>query len=123
MLDPTLSRTFASRVVFVAMCDKLFDVDKKLAILPQLATAYEWSADSKALTSKLRPDVTFHDGEKFDAAAVKFNIERHITLPGSNRPGELAPVTRVDLLDALTVRLNLSAPYSPLLTQLPTGPG
>ena len=64
---------------------------------------------------KLRPGVTFHDGEKLDAAAVKFNIERHKTMPGSNRRGELAPVTSVDVVDPMTVRLNLSAPFSPLL--------
>ena len=57
--------------------------------MPQLATGYEWSADSKALTIKLRHGVTFHDGEKLDAAAVKFNIERHKTMAGSNRRGEL----------------------------------
>jgi len=118
VLDPSLSRSFVGRVVFSALCDKLFDVDEKLAIQPQLASAYEWSADSKTLTLKLRPGVTFHDGEKFDAAAVKFNIERHKTLPGSNRRGELAPVATVDVVDPLTVRLNLSAPFSPLLAQL-----
>ena len=74
-----------------------------LAIQPQLATAYAWSADNKALTLKLRPGVTFHDGEPFDAAAVKFNIERHKTLAGSNRRGELAPVTTVDVLDPQSV--------------------
>ena len=118
VLDPSLSRSFVGRVVFSALCDKLFDVDEKLAIQPQLATGYEWSADSKTLTLKLRPGVTFHDGEKFDAAAVKFNIERHKTLPGSNRRGELAPVATVDVVDPLTVKLNLSAPFSPLLAQL-----
>lgn len=118
VLDPSLSRSFVGRVVFSALCDKLFDVDEKLAIQPQLATGYEWSADSKTLTLKLRPGVTFHDGEKFDAAAVKFNIERHKTLPGSNRRGELAPVNTVDVVDPLTVKLNLSAPFSPLLAQL-----
>ncbi len=118
VLDPTLARTFVGRVVFAALCDKLFDIDEKLAIVPQLATSYEWSADSKALTMKLRQGVTFHDGEKLDAAAVKFNIERHKTMPGSNRRGELAPVTSVDVLDPATVRLNLSAPFSPLLAQL-----
>ena len=118
VLDPSLARSFVGRVVFAALCDKLFDIDEKLAIQPQLATAYEWSADSKTLTLKLRPGVTFHDGEKFDAAAVKFNIERHKTLPGSNRRGELAPVASVDVVDAATVRLNLSAPFSPLLAQL-----
>ena len=118
VLDPSLARSFVGRIVFAGLCDKLFDIDEKLAIVPQLATAYEWSADSKTLTLKLRPGVTFHDGEKLDAAAVKFNIERHKNLPGSNRRGELAPVTSVDVVDPATVRLNLSAPFSPLLAQL-----
>jgi peptide/nickel transport system substrate-binding protein len=118
VLDPTLARTFVGRVVFAALCDKLFDVDEKLNIVPQLATSYEWSADRKALTLKLRRGVTFHDGEKFDAAAVKFNIERHKNMAGSNRRGELAPVTGVDVVDESTARLNLSAPFSPLLATL-----
>ncbi|MEO8738322.1 MAG: ABC transporter substrate-binding protein [Casimicrobiaceae bacterium] len=118
VLDPTLARTFVGRVVFASLCDKLFDIDEKLNIVPQLASSYEWSADSKALTLKVRPGVTFHDGEKLDAAAVKFNIERHKTLPGSNRRGELALVASVDVLDPMTVRLNLSAPFAPLLAQL-----
>ncbi len=118
VLDPTLARSFVGRIVFAGLCDKLFDIDEKLQIVPQLATAYEWSADSKALTLKIRPGVTFHDGEKLDAAAVKFNIERHKTMAGSNRRGELAPVTTVDVVDPMTVRLNLSAPFSPLLAQL-----
>jgi peptide/nickel transport system substrate-binding protein len=118
VLDPTLARSFVGRIVFSALCDKLFDIDEKLNIVPQLAEKHEWSADSKALTIKLRPGVTFHDGEKLDAAAVKFNIERHKTLAGSNRRGELAPVSSVDVIDPLTVRLNLSAPFSPLLAAL-----
>ncbi len=72
----------SGRIVFAALCDKLFDIDEKLNIVPQLATGYEWSADNKALTIKLRPGVTFHDGEKLDAAAVKYNIERHKTMAG-----------------------------------------
>ncbi len=118
VLDPTLARTFVGRVVFAALCDKLFDVDEKLNIVPQLATSYEWSADRKALTLKLRRGVTFHDGEKFDAAALKFNIERHKSMAGSNRRAELAPVTGVDVVDESTARLNLSAPFSPLLATL-----
>ena len=118
VLDPTLARTFVGRIVFAALCDKLFDVDEKLAIVPQLASGHEWSADSKALTIRIRPNVTFHDGEKLDAAAVKFNIERHKTMAGSNRRGELAPVASVDVVDPMTVRLNLTAPFSPLLAQL-----
>jgi len=118
VLDPTLARTFVGRIVFSALCDKLVDIDDKLNIVPQLATSWEWSADNKSLTMKLRQGVTFHDGEKFDAAAVKYNIERHKTMQGSNRRGELAPVSSVDVVDDQTVRLNLSAPFSPLLAQL-----
>ncbi len=117
-LDPTAARTFVGRIVFSALCDKLFDLDEKLNIVPMLATSYEWSADSKALTLKLRPGVTFHDGEKLDAAAVKFNLERHKNLPGSSRRAELAPVASVDVVDPQTVRLNLSAPAAPLLAVL-----
>ncbi|HEY7945822.1 MAG TPA: ABC transporter substrate-binding protein [Casimicrobiaceae bacterium] len=118
ILDPTLARTFVGRIVFSALCDKLFDIDEKLDIVSQLATSYQWSADHKALTLKLRKGVTFHDGEKFDAAAVKYNIERHKTMPGSNRRGELAPVSTVDVIDDETVRLDLSEPFAPLLAAL-----
>jgi hypothetical protein len=90
VLDPTLARSFVGRIVFSALCDKLFDIDEKLNPVPQLATSFQWAADNKSMTIKLRSGVTFHDGEKFDANAVKFNIERHKNLAGSNRRGELA---------------------------------
>jgi peptide/nickel transport system substrate-binding protein len=118
ILDPTLARTFVGRIVFSALCDKLFDLDEKLNIVPMLAASYQWSADNKALTLKLRPGVTFHDGEKMDAAAVKYSLERHKNMAGSNRRGELAPVTSVEVIDASTVRLNLAAPFAPLLAVL-----
>ncbi len=118
ILDPTLARTFVGRIVFAGLCDKLLDLDEKLNIVPQLATSYEWSGDNKTLTLKLRSGVTFHDGEKFDAAAVKFNLERHKNMQGSNRRGELAPVSSVEVADPSTVRIHLAAPFAPLLAVL-----
>ena len=118
VLDPTLARSFVGRIVFASLCDKLFDIDEKLAIVPQLASSYQWSPDHLSLTLKVRPGVTFHDGEKLDAAAVKFNIERHQNLAGSNRRGELLPVASVEVADPMTVRLHLSAPFAPLLSVL-----
>ena len=85
VLDPTLARTFVGRIVFAALCDKLFDLDEKLGSC-RSSRPYQWSADNKALTLKLRHGVTFHDGEKFDAAAVKFNLERHKTMAGLEPP-------------------------------------
>src|SRR5215212_984846 len=87
------------RIGLASLCDKLVDIDEKLTIVPQLATSWQWSADSKALTMKLRPGVTFHDGEKLDAAAVKFNLERHKNMPGSSRRAELASMESVDVVD------------------------
>ena len=52
VLDPSLARSFVGRIVFSGLCDKLLDIDDKLNIVPQLATSYEWLADSKALTMK-----------------------------------------------------------------------
>jgi peptide/nickel transport system substrate-binding protein len=118
ILDPTMARTFVGRIVFAGLCDKLFDLDEKLNVVPQLATSYEWSKDNKSLVIKLREGVTFHDGEKLDARAVKYNLERHKTMKGSNRRGELAEMSSVEALDATTVRINLAAPFAPLLAVL-----
>src|ERR1700716_2466610 len=62
-LDPTLSRFYTTRIVFAAMCDKLFDIDEKANIVPQLALSHETSEDGKTVIIKLRPGVKFHDGE------------------------------------------------------------
>ena len=118
ILDPTLARTYVGRIVFSAVCDKLFDIDEKLNIVPQLALSHETSADGKEVTIKLRPGVQFHDGEPLDAEAAKFSIERHLTLPGSFRKPELASLDHVEVVDPLTIKLVLKAPFSPLIAQL-----
>jgi peptide/nickel transport system substrate-binding protein len=118
ILDPTMARTYVGRIVFASFCDKLFDIDEKLNIVPQLALSHETSADGREVTIKLRPGVKFHDGETFDAEAAKYSIERHLTLPGSFRKPELASVDHVDVVDPLTIKLVLKAPFSPLIAQL-----
>jgi peptide/nickel transport system substrate-binding protein len=118
ILDPSLARTYVGRIVFAAVCDKLFDIDEKLNIVPQLALSYETSTDGKAMTIKLRPGVKFQDGEALDAEAAKFSIERHMTFPGSFRKSELANVDHVEVVDPLTIKLVLKTPYAPLIAQL-----
>jgi peptide/nickel transport system substrate-binding protein len=118
ILDPTLARTYVGRIVFAAVCDKLFDIDEKLNIVPQLALSHATSADGKEVTIKLRPGVEFQDGEPFDAEAAKFSLERHMTLPTSFRKSELASVDHVEVVDPLTIKLVLKTPFSPLISQL-----
>ncbi len=120
ILDPTLARTYVGRIVFSSICDKLFDIDEKLNVVPQpSALSHETSPDGEeAVTIKLRPNVTFQDGEKLDAEAAKFSLERHMTMTGSFRKPELAAVDHVDVVDPLTIRLVLKTPFAPLIAQL-----
>jgi peptide/nickel transport system substrate-binding protein len=117
-LDPTTSRTFVSGVVRTALCDRLFDIGLELEIVPQLATEWKWTDDRMGLVIKLRPGVKFHDGESFDAAAVKYNIERHLTMPGSTRTRDVSAISTVEVIDDHTLKLALSAPFAPLLSKL-----
>lgn len=51
-------------------------------IVPSLAESWEASEDGLEWTFTLRDDVTFHDGETFDAEAVCFNFERWYNFSG-----------------------------------------
>ncbi|OLE27031.1 MAG: hypothetical protein AUG44_11225 [Actinobacteria bacterium 13_1_20CM_3_71_11] len=118
-LDPTLARTLVGRTVFNAICEKLYDVDAKLDVVPQLAAALpEFSADGKTVTIKVRTGVKFADGTPLDAAAVKTSLDRHITLTGSARKSELSSVAGVDATDPTTVTVHLKAPFVPLTAVL-----
>src|SRR5262249_53738480 len=118
MLDPHRARTYVGRIVFTALCDKLVDTTPDLQFVPRLATSWAFSDDRKALTFNVRSGVKFHDGEPFDAAAVKFNLDRARTLPDSNRRSEIASIDSVEVVDPSTVTIKLKRPDAPLLAQL-----
>lgn len=118
MLDPHLARTYYGRFVFAAMCDRLVDVDENLKVVPGLATDWKWSEDGKTLTMNLRQGVTFQDGETFDADAVKFNIDRALTLPGSLRKSEISSIESVEVASPYQVIFHLKTADAALLSQL-----
>ncbi len=117
-LDPMLSGLFVDRNIHYAMYDSLVRVSPKGEIIPWLAEKWTTSTDGKQVTFNLRQGVKFHDGTAFDAAAVKWNIERYKTGKGSLRTGDLSLVDTVDVVDTSTVRLNLKQAFSPLLGAL-----
>ena len=68
-LDPTLARTFVGRMVFLHMCEKLYDLNAKLEIVPQLAAALPAiSADKRTVTIRIRRGIRFNDGTPLNAA-------------------------------------------------------
>ncbi len=117
LLDPTLGSSYVGRIVFSGLCDKLFDIDTKLNIVPVLATGYEWK-DPTHLLIRIRDGVQFQDGEKLNAEAVKYKLTRDLNAKGSMRRGEVNSIDSIDVIDPLTVQLNLKAPASQLLAQL-----
>lgn len=117
ILDGAKNWTFVGRLVMQALCDKLVDIDTKANIVPMLATSWTATEDGRVLTLTLREDATFHDGEKVDAAAVKFSLDRALTLPDSRRKSEIAAIQAVEVRDAKTVRIEMKQAFSPLLAQ------
>src|ERR1051326_4348085 len=122
VLDPTLTTSYVARIVLAGLCDKLFDIDEKLRIVPQLATGYEW-ADDRTLVIHLRSGVKFHDGETMDADAVKYSLERHLTLSGSFRKSEISSIDHVEVVDPATVRIVLKNASGAFLAQLTDSSG
>jgi peptide/nickel transport system substrate-binding protein len=118
-LDPTLARTFVGRMVFLSMCEKLYDVNKSLQIVPQLAASMpKVSSDGKTMTIKLRSGIKFNDGTPLNAQAVKISLDRDRTLARSARASELTPLASVSTGGPRTVVLHLSAPFAPLTSLL-----
>ncbi|MDQ1626912.1 MAG: peptide/nickel transport system substrate-binding protein [Actinomycetota bacterium] len=118
-LDPTLAGSLYSRYIFNAMCEKLYDLDSQVHIVPQLAKSLpKASADGKTVTIELRQGITFADGTPLDSAAVKTTLERDLTNPQSARVSELGPIASIDATAPTTVTIHLKTPFSPLTAAL-----
>ncbi len=115
-LDPHVSFDGQSPLLWRAVYENLLQYDGgTLDIIPCLAESYEVSADGLTYTFKIRPGVTFSDGEPLDAAAVKASIDRQIGVQ-QGIAFAFASVTAVETPDAMTVTLTLSAPSDGLLS-------
>lgn len=98
-------------------------------LAPSLATS--WSVDDAGTTwtFHLRPGVRFSDGTAVDAAAVVWNIARQVDPAHPFHRGAFAgwddsviELARVEVVDALTLRIVLAAPYAPFLASLSRAP-
>ncbi len=103
----------------------LVQFDEQLGLLPDLAETWEVSPDGLQYTFKLRPGLTFHNGDPLMAADVLYTYERtknpDFASPHANK---LANVTEITAPDDLTVNLTLSAPFAPFLAvACSRGPG
>ena len=117
-LDPTMNLSSIRAMVGVSMFDSLVGRDADSRIVPQLAESWRL-VDDTTWQLKLRRGVVFHDGEPFNAEAVRFTFQRVLN-PEQKSPNRanMAEVARVDVIDDYTVNLVTRQPYAPLINRL-----
>ncbi len=117
-LDPNLETTAPGAWVYFNMLEGLLTLDDKMQVKPSLATGYEVLSPTK-VRFKLRPNVKFHDGTPFNAAAVKFTFERALKGNPPARWASLAgSLSGAEVVDDLTVDMVTKEPYGPVLRTL-----
>jgi peptide/nickel transport system substrate-binding protein len=118
-MDPHMSTAAVDRQVFQLVYDKLVDIDETLNIVPELSTQWEISDDGTEYTFTLVEGVMFHNGEAFNATAAKTNFDRMLDpATASPRKSEVSQITNVEAVDDKTLKLTLSAAFSPLMATL-----
>jgi len=117
-LDPTMNLSSIRATVGVSIFDSLVGRDADHRIVPQLAESWKL-LDDNTWQLRLRRGVVFHDGEPFNAEAVRFTFQRVLD-PEQRSPNRanIAEIIRVDIVDELTVNLVTRQTYAPLINRL-----
>jgi peptide/nickel transport system substrate-binding protein len=117
-LDPTMNLSSIRATVGASMFDSLVGRDAAGKIVPELAESWRL-VDDTTWQFRLRRGVVFHNGEPFNAEAVRFTIQRVLD-PDQKSPNRanLGEVGRVDVVDDLTVNVVTRQAYVPLLNRL-----
>lgn len=113
-MDPANHTATYTSAVLYPIYETLTDFDQAMNVVPGLAEKWEPSKDATQWVFHLRQGVLFHDGTRFDAAAVKTSFDR--VLDPANGLATLgrfgAVIDRVEVVDTYTVRFILKKPYA-----------
>ncbi|THT98103.1 ABC transporter substrate-binding protein [Lampropedia puyangensis] len=120
-LNSAFHNQYANAAVSTNVLEGLVSYDQNLQPIASLATAWTVSDDGLTLTFKLREGVTWHDGEPFTAADVKFNVLEIWKKLHPRGRTTFAAVQEVRTPDAHTVVLQLSRPSPAILSALHAG--
>ncbi len=110
-IDPQGAASSGLSLVMPYLFDTLVTRDVDGSLHPLLAESWETSDDGKAVTIRLKPGVTFHDGSPLNAEAVKLTFERYLE-KGVKSPiyGAVKEIDAVEVVDDLTVRFTFDQP-------------
>jgi len=117
-LNPLIQTGLVEASVQMNVFDGLAALDANGAILPALAESWE-ALDDRTWEFRLRPGVSFHNGEPFNSTAVQFTVETMLD-PASGSPvrAQLGSIDHVETPDPLIVRITTRQPFAPLLAEL-----
>ncbi len=112
-LDPAYQTMALDSYVICNIYDTLTWYNRELELVPRLALSWESPDNAYSWIFKLRPGVKFSDGTPCDAEAVKFHFDR-IKDPAtaSQRRSKVLKMKSVEAVDPLTVRFEMTEPYS-----------
>lgn len=108
-MDPQKQGDMPSMNVLINIFDTLTGRSVDNELVPRLAVAWE-PVDDVTWRFTLREGVRFHNGEPFDAATVKFSIERLLNPDTASPIVELRYVTSVTIVDDFTVDIHTEKP-------------
>ncbi len=118
-LDPMLSAATDTSSVMMNVFEGLLAFDSTGAFIPALAESYEISGDNLTYTFHLKQGVSFHDGNPFTAADVKYTYEKLAGLSGGEALSSTisAALEKVETPDDYTAVLTLKQMDAGFLTK------
>ncbi|MQA61954.1 MAG: ABC transporter substrate-binding protein [Actinophytocola sp.] len=118
-LNPAITTSGATHTASELLYNGLVRLDEQGTPQPDLAESWDVAEDGARYTFALRDDVTWHDGEPFTSADVKFAFEEVLLKYHSRTQASLGEALRgIETPDEHTVEFVFDEPYSPLLQQL-----
>lgn len=121
-LDPHTTSDVPSGNVQINLFESLTKTDENFELQPHLAESWE-DVEEDVWEFTLREDVTFSDGEAFNAEAVEANLERLMDPDvASPRAGLFEIIEEIEVVDEYTIRLHTEMPFSALPAHLSTYP-
>lgn len=117
-LDPHVSSNGYSNQITNAMYECLLAFNEETEVVPMLATEWSVSDDALVYTFKLREGVTFHDGEPFNAEAVKAVWERGQADTSLSLNRNTRSWTDVEVLGEYEVAIHIESPNNTFINKL-----
>ena len=110
----------ADSYVLDQILETLIDIDGKGNFIPRLALSWKFTDDGLGLQLKLREDVTYSNGTKFNAEAAAKVMNYYLTdeCKHVSKKADLALITSIDVIDEYTIQVNTSDTDAGLLTEL-----